>query len=202
MTSPIDDYLKALKRELPWPRRRLVHEIRAHLEEARERLVAAGVDRADAERAAVERFGEVSAVAAAICEEGGPMMSPRARRVVPYGVALLTLPTVVFVVANAIETLAGNAGGVGVFGDAFGRWETPLNLLLSLGPFVSLVLIAVAGIRLRVTRRAGGIDAHVHVRLSRGMVVVTILVTVVALGTAGYLLSENVFCVEGSWRIC
>ena len=131
-----------------------------------------------------------------------PTTSPRASRYLPYGVALLMLPTFVFVAANAIETLAGNSGSTGVFEGGLDGWEAPLGVLVAFGPFASLALIAVSSTRVRVTRGVRGLDAHVHVRLSRGMVVVTVLVALVAVGVAGYLLSENVFCVEGSWRIC
>jgi hypothetical protein len=200
MSSPIDDYLGALRRELPWPRRRLEREIRAHLEEAAERRVHEGFDREAAERAAIEHFGAVAEVAAAASCEGGPMLSPAARRWVPAGAALLTLPTLVFVLVNLVEVLAGNSGGVGVFGDSLAGWETPLNLLLSLGPLASLVLIGLATVRVRVSRNDRGVE--VHVRLSRGMAILTALIAVVAVGVAWYVLSENVFCVPRSWEIC
>jgi hypothetical protein len=202
LSSPIDDYLHALRRELPWPRRRLEREIRAHLEESADRRAREGTDRLAAERAAVAHFGAVAEVAAAVSTDGGPMLSPAARRWIPALAALLTLPTVVFVMVNVIEVLAGNGGGVGVFGDSTERWATPLNLLLSLGPLASLVLIAIATMRVRFSRNEGGLRAQVHVRLSRGMAVLTALVAVVALGVGAYLLSENVFCVPGSWEIC
>lgn len=200
MKSPIDEYLGALKRELPWPRRRLEREIRAHLEEAAERRVSEGATREAAERAAIEHFGAVTEVAAAAAVEGGPVLSATARRWMPAAAALLTLPTLVFVFVNVIETLAGNGGGAGVFGDSLAGWEAPLNLLISLGPLGSLVLIGLATVRVRVSR--GDRSVEVHVRLSRGMAILTALVAIVAAGVAAYLLAENVFCIPESWEIC
>lgn len=202
MSSPIDDYLDALRRELPWPRRRLEREIRAHLEEAAARRMSEGEERTAAERAAIEHFGAVAEVAAAVSAEGGPMLSPSARRWLPAVAALLTLPTLVFVVVNVIEIVAGNDGGVGVFGDSLNGWETPLSLLLSLGPLTSLVLIALATMRVRLSRTECGLEAQVHVRLSRATAILTVLVALVTVGVAAYLLSEHVFCVPGSWEIC
>jgi hypothetical protein len=202
MSSPVDDYLDALRRELPWPRRRLEREIRAHLEEAAARRMAEGEEPAEAERAAIEHFGAVAEVAAAVAAEGGPMLSPLARRWIPAVAALLTLPTIVFAAVNLIEILAGNGGGAGVFGDSLNRWETPLSLLLSFGPLASLVLIALATMRVRLSRTERGLEAQVHVRLSRATAVLTALVALVTVGVAAYLLAEHVFCVPGSWEIC
>ncbi|MFD7153279.1 permease prefix domain 1-containing protein [Kribbella sp. NPDC059898] len=61
-STPVDDYLAALRRELRGPRRRkadLLAEARDHLTDATEAFEADGHERNDAERAAVADFGEL-----------------------------------------------------------------------------------------------------------------------------------------------
>jgi hypothetical protein len=64
-STPVDTYLAALSRSLAGPRRRkadLLAEARDHLADATEALEAEGLERYDAERAAVSDFGELSDV--------------------------------------------------------------------------------------------------------------------------------------------
>lgn len=64
-STPVDDYLAALRRELRGPRRRkadLLAEARDHLTDATEAFEADGHERYDAEREAVADFGELSDV--------------------------------------------------------------------------------------------------------------------------------------------
>jgi hypothetical protein len=64
-STPVDDYLAALRRELSGPRRRkadLLAEARDHLTDATEAFEADGRERYDAEREAVADFGDLSDV--------------------------------------------------------------------------------------------------------------------------------------------
>jgi hypothetical protein len=64
-STPVDDYLAALSRELRGPRRRkadLLAEARDHLTDATEAFEADGLDRYDAEHQAVADFGELTDV--------------------------------------------------------------------------------------------------------------------------------------------
>jgi hypothetical protein len=90
----IGRYLRELRREVgPLPLRgRLLAEAEDHLRSATEALEAEGVERAEAERRAVERFGAADAVARRLRAEVGA----RARRwsawLVPVLVALYVAP--------------------------------------------------------------------------------------------------------------
>jgi hypothetical protein len=64
--TPIEQAVAAYAAELRGPqraRRRLVDEVEAHLHDAVEAELAAGADRATAERAVLERFGDLHASA-------------------------------------------------------------------------------------------------------------------------------------------
>lgn len=66
MSEPIEDYLDSLYPRLPRNpsrARRVLAETEAHLRDAADAAVAAGAERADAERAAVARFGTPTTVA-------------------------------------------------------------------------------------------------------------------------------------------
>lgn len=75
----IDDYLAALHRTMEWHRRaaEIVAEADDHLRSAVERSVAGGVDRDDAQRDALARFGDPATVAIAHAT------TPRGRLAVP-----------------------------------------------------------------------------------------------------------------------
>lgn len=65
-STPVDDYLAALSRELRGPRRRkadLLAEARDHLTDATEAFEADGLDRFEAEELAVDDFGAIEDVA-------------------------------------------------------------------------------------------------------------------------------------------
>jgi len=63
--DPIGEYLQSLAGRLrgwPWKRRRVLAEVEDHLRESAEVAEAAGADRAEAQRSAVERFGDTAAL--------------------------------------------------------------------------------------------------------------------------------------------
>jgi HAAS domain-containing protein len=94
-TETIDGYVVALSRALRGPRRLradLVAEARDGLEDATEAYEADGLDRVEAEREAVQEFGEVSEIAAAYRDE---LAIAQARRTaVLLSVATLIQPLV------------------------------------------------------------------------------------------------------------
>jgi hypothetical protein len=200
--GPIDRYLEELSRRLPAESRRLLHEAADHLHEARERFVREGMTPDEAEERAVAGYGTVKEVAAAASQMGGPAMSTPIRRAASIVAFALTLPTLVFVYVNAIEHLAGNSGGIGVYQGTFDDWREQLNMVLTLGPAAAVVLIAMTSVRIRVASIDGHLEANVQIHLTRWMVVVAVLAVLVAVGVLAYLLSENVFCIPGSWEIC
>ncbi|GAA0575113.1 permease prefix domain 1-containing protein [Kribbella sandramycini] len=72
MSTAVDEYLHGLRKALPGPRRKkadLLAEARDHLIDATEAFEADGLDRDDAERAAVADFGDLSDVAPAYRQE-------------------------------------------------------------------------------------------------------------------------------------
>lgn len=203
MSGAIDRYLLELSRRLPPFAHRLLEESAEHLHDARDRFLAEGMTLDDAERRAVEEYGSVSEVVAAVSENGGPRMSPHARRFVAAVSFLMTLPTLIFVGVNAIEQLAGNSGGIGVFGSTFDPWQVPINLFITFGPAAGLLLVALASVRVRISGERGAREATLHIRLSRPLVIAGVIAALTTAAVFGYLITENVVCMNNPWaEIC
>jgi hypothetical protein len=89
----IEAYLRELGRRLPSTRRtRLLNEAESHLRESADALVAAGVERREAERRAIEAFGPVDLVAGAFAEESARHATRRAAVITVGALALLVVP--------------------------------------------------------------------------------------------------------------
>ena len=189
--GPIETYLWELGRQLPYPAPRLVVEAREHLIDAASKYQSMGDDSEIAERRAVERYGPVEDVVAAVKKEGSPRMSPRALRWILPVAALLTLPSAVFLFTNGIEHLAGSDGSEGVFGAGLDRWQTPVTGLLVLGPPLALALIVLAGTRVDVGRAGGGLNATLDIKLTRGAMFASIAIVLVIAAVVFYGITEN-----------
>ena len=189
--GPVERYLSELRRRLPYPAPRLVAETREHLVEATTASIAAGLQQEEAERRAVQEYGPVGQVVAAVLSEGSGLMSPAlVRWIVPLAM-LLVLPTAIFVAVNLIERLAGSDGSEGVFGTIFDSWGSQINALLVLGPVVALSLIVVSSVRVHRERGSGGFAATIEVRMSRARFWAAAFVAVISAGVIGYGLIEN-----------
>src|SRR5688500_15603498 len=114
--GPIENYLAQLRHQLPYPAPRLIAETREHLMEAKAAGLATGRSQEDAETHAIESYGPVSDVVAAVLKEGSVLLSPRTLQWLAPFVLLMCLPVFIFIFVNVIESLAGNEGGFGVFG--------------------------------------------------------------------------------------
>ena len=148
----IERYLETLAKELGRafvPRRRILLESRAHLEDAARAARAAGRSRGEAEREAIERFGSAACVASRFAEQYG---SASARR----GAFLAGAATLTYLAAY------------GVFGSSAPAWArdfphgAPTILAVQLAAVASIV--AVLRIRdarggVRVATRATGVAA-------------------------------------------
>ena len=198
----IDDYLRELAARLPLPGSRLLKETEEHLRDARDRLVSEGMDPIEAEARAIADLGAVSDLVAAVAENGGPSMSPRGMRIVSWLAFLLTIPTLIFISVNAIEQLAGNGGGIGVFQGTFDRYQDALNILLTAGPVMTFLLVFFSGVRFRLSRQDGGITGTIHIRLTGWVLAAAIVSALTAAALAIYLFTENVFCIEGISTFC
>ena len=194
--GPIEIYLRELRTALPYPAPRLVHETRTHLLEATEEEVAGGRSLEEAERHAVERYGPPNEVALSVAEYGTAVMAPRAATALQVAALVLCLPTVLFVAVNAIEMLAGNDGGTGVFGETFDPWRDQINTLLVFGPLAALAFILATSLRVQRARGVPGLALTLDVRMSRRTVWTAAFVAIVAALVIGYGISEN----YSSWR--
>ena len=89
----IEAYLAELRRRLPSTgSRRFMLEVEAHLREAADARVAAGIDRAEAEAQAVEAFGAADVVATRMWRETAPIAVRRAAGLALVALGLLVLP--------------------------------------------------------------------------------------------------------------
>lgn len=194
--GPIEDYLRQLRRQLPYPAPRLIAETREHLMEAASVSLAAGFSHRDAEARAVQGYGPVPDVVAAVLNEGSALMSPRIVRWLAPLAVLMCLPTFVFVSANVIETLAGNDGGYGVFGSTFDAWRTQINALLVFGPMVAFALIILASLRFQREKVASGFAVTIELRMSKWTFRAAAIATVVVAAVVAYGITENF----STWR--
>ena len=202
VTSPIEGYLAELERKLPMPNPRITEEIEAHLAEAKEHALRAGLSSEEAEREAVMGMGTVDDVVASVRSEGTPQLSPFLVQIAPLVAAIFALPALIFVMVNLIEVAAGNEGGFGVFGDSLEPWEREVNMLLTLGPIVAFLVLLLTHSHIRIARVARGFEASVQLRL-RGLALGLVLLAVgLILGVVGYLFAEDVFCTMETFPIC
>ncbi|MEA2516493.1 MAG: hypothetical protein QOG16_331 [Actinomycetota bacterium] len=196
MTSPIEQYLIELEARLPMAGRRIVTEARDHLLEERDRLMANEVERMEAERQAVASYGHIEDIVSAVRANGGPVLSPRVIKWIPWVALLLSLPTLVFIAVNVIEEVAGNSGGVGVFGDSLDH--SPLagliDRMLVFGPLLAFGLVVLATTNVRFTRQERGFNATIHLRLTGRLLVIGIVSGLVAGAVVAYWLAENMLC--------
>jgi hypothetical protein len=194
--GPVETYLSQLRRRLPYPAPRLIGETREHLLEATSVALAAGLSQEEAERKAVDTFGPVDDVVAAVLKDGSAVMSPRVVRwFVPLAV-LLCIPTAIFVSANLVEELAGSGGSSGVFGSAFDSWRTQIDALLVFGPMIALALIVLVSLRVHRERGVNGFALTIELRMSRPTFWAAVVVALVAAAVVAYGVLENF----GTWR--
>lgn len=202
MNSPIERYLSELQKALPTPNPRILEELRAHLEDSKERAVAAGMDAEDAEAEAVSKVGTVGSVVESVRSEGTPELSPALVKAAPWIAALFALPALIFIMVNLIEVAAGNEGGHGVFGDSLDPWEREVNMLLTLGPVVAFLVMFLTHSHIRFARVTRGFEVALHLRL-KGLTLVLVLIAVaLTAGVVGYLIAEDVFCTMETFPIC
>lgn len=194
--GPVEEYLRHLRRALPYPAPRLVAETREHLEEATSAARARGRSKEEAEAEAVRNYGPVNDVVAAVLTDGSALMSPTAGVWVRVFAVMLCLPTALFVAVNVIETLAGNDGGVGVFGATFDSWRSQINALLIFGPLIALALIVLTGIRVTRERGVNGFAANIEIRMSKWSFRAAVLILIVAVAVIAYGVIEN----YSTWR--
>lgn len=200
--SEIDRYVSELRARLPAPAHRLLQEARDHLDEARDRFVREGLDPDEAERRAISELGDVSELVTAVERDGTPVLSPASSRWMLRLAFVCVLPALAFLTVNVIEWLAGNDGGIGVFGSAFEGWEGIVNGVVGAGPFAALLLILAPAVRFQATRTDAGFDTRVHVRLSWRQTLLGVVTGLLAAGVAVYLLSANgVVILPDSWDI-
>ena len=194
--GPVETYLSELHRRLPYPAPRLIGETREHLMEATSASLAGGLTQEEAERRAVESYGPVDEVVAAVLAEGSALMSPLiVRLLVPFAI-LLSLPTFVFVFVNLIEEAAGSGGSVGVFGSPVESWGNTVNGLIAFGPFIALLLIVLSSVRVHRDRGVHGFAATIELKMSRAVMWAALVVTLVAGSIFAYGLADN----YGNWR--
>ena len=189
--GPVERYLTDLRRSLPFPAPRLVAETREHLLEATATALASGRSQEEAEAEAVRSYGPVQDVVAAVIKDGSALMSPRVTPWIHAFTVLLCLPTMVFVMANLIEIMAGNDGGVGVFGYFFDDWKTPIESVMVLGPLVALVLIVLTSVRISRERGTNGVAATIDIRMSKSTSLIALGALITTLAVIGYGIAEN-----------
>ena len=194
--GPVESYLSELRRRLPYPAPRLLGETREHLMESTSASLAEGLSQEEAERRAVEGYGPVDEVVAAVLTEGSALMSPMIIRLLVPLALLLSLPTFVFVFVNLIEEAAGSGGSEGVFGSGVESWGNTLTGLIVFGPFVALLMILLASVRAHRDRGVHGFAATIELKMSRGMMWAALVVTLIAGSISAYGLAEN----YGDWR--
>ena len=194
--GPVETYLHELRRRLPYPAPRLIAETREHLVEATSTSLATGLSQEDAERGAVDGYGPVADVVAAVHKDGSALMAPQLIRWIAPIAVLMCLPTLVFVFVNLIETLAGSDGSEGVFGTAFDAWSREINAVLVFGPLLALALIVASGLRFHRERGMDGFAATVELRMSKWTFRAAVIVSVVVAAVIAYGISEN----YSTWR--
>ena len=194
--GPVESYLSELRRRLPYPAPRLIGETREHLMEATSSSLAEGLSQEEAERRAVDGYGPVDEVVAAVLTEGSALMSPMiVRLLVPFAV-LLSLPTFVFIFVNMIEEAAGAGGSSGVFGSGIESWGNTINGLIVFGPFVALLMIILSSVRIHRDRGVHGFAATIELKMSRAIMWAALVVSLIAGSIVAYGLAEN----YGDWR--
>jgi hypothetical protein len=196
MTSPIEQYLMELDARLPIPGSRIVAEARDHLLEERDRLMANQVERMEAERQAVASYGPIEDIVAAVRTNGSPVLSPRVITWIPWVALMLILPTLIFIAANVIEELAGNSGGIGVFGDSldYSPLAGLIDRMLVFGPLLAFGLVVLATTNVRFTRQERGFNATIHLRLTGRLLMMGVVTGLVAGAVIAYWLAENMLC--------
>lgn len=194
--GPVQRYLAELRRSLPFPAPRLVDETREHLVEATAASLALGRSQEEAETEAVRDYGPIEDLVAAVLQDGSALMSPRAAIGIRALALTLCFPTLVFVAANAIELMAGNDGGVGVFGYFFDDWKAPMEALLVFGPLFALGLVIVTSLRISRDRGTSGLAATIEIRMSNWTLLVAVIALITALAVIGYGIAEN----YSTWR--
>ena len=194
--GPIERYLRELHSALSYPAPRLIHETRAHLVEAAEEAAVEGASPADAEARAVASYGPVDRVVAAVTTEGSAVLSPRGTAVLSWLGLILCLPTLVFFYVNVIEIVAGNSGGLGVFGSTFDEWSAQIEVLLVFGPLAALALIVMTSLRVERTKGVDGFAATVHLRMTKWSFRAALVILAVVIGVVSYGIVEN----YSAWR--
>ena len=194
--GPVETYLHELRRRLPYPAPRLIAETREHLVEATSTSLATGLSQEEAERRAVDGYGPVADVVAAVHQNGSALMAPQLIRWIAPIAVLMCLPTMVFVSVNLIEILAGSEGSEGVFGSTFDAWTSEINAVLVFGPLLALALIVLMGLRFHRERGMDGFAATIELRMSRWTFRAAVIVFLVAVAVIAYGVSEN----YSTWR--
>lgn len=184
-------YLADLRKSLPFPAPRLIDETREHLLEATAASLASGRSQEEAETEAVRDYGPIEDVVAAVLQDGSALMSPQAAIWTRTLALTLCFPTLVFVAANLIEILAGNEGGVGVFGYFFDDWKMPMEALLVFGPLVALALIVATSLRISRERGTSGLAATIEIRMGRWTSLVALVALITTLAVIGYGIAES-----------
>ena len=194
--GPVETYLSELRRRLPYPAPRLIGETREHLMEATSAARSTGASQEEAERRAVEGYGPVDEVVAAVLSEGSALMSPLVVRLMVPIAILLSVPTFVFVSVNLIEEAAGSGGSEGVFGSAVESWGNTITGLIAFGPFVALLMIVLSSVRMHRDRGVHGFAATIELKMSRAVMWAALVVTLIAGSIVAYGLADN----YGNWR--
>ncbi|HEX3623404.1 MAG TPA: permease prefix domain 1-containing protein [Acidimicrobiales bacterium] len=141
--SPIDAYLDALlvalRSTAPRHARQLLAEAEAHLRDAADDAVAAGMTRADAEADAVRRFGPVGGVAAAEQARRPATVGAVVRQCVASGWFLGAVGAIAVGISGAIAAVLGVVGGDRFLADNPGRLLSPADCTrwLALAPSAS-----------------------------------------------------------------
>lgn len=204
--GPIDRYLDVLRYELPVPMPRLLTETREHLQDAAHRFASMTLDREEAERMAIDAYGEPRVIAEAVAAEGGIRMTSRKIQVLTGVATLLVLPAILFVSSSLLKYQGGyEAIYDGFFGTVFDQrnsWELPLNLLIVLGPVLALALVGFASTRFGLSRLDGSVEASVVVRMNKWMIATTLASILVLAAMLAYLLLENLPCMVGGRVTC
>jgi hypothetical protein len=174
----------------------LIAETREHLVEATSTSIAQGLAQEEAERRAVDGYGRVADVVAAVNQDGSALLAPSVIRWIAPLAVLMCLPTLVFVSVNLIEILAGSDGSEGVFGTAFDAWRSQINAVIVFGPLLALALIVLTSLRFHRERGMDGFAATVELRMSRWTLRAAVIVSLVAIAVLAYGISEN----YSTWR--
>ena len=194
--GPVETYLHELRSRLPYPAPRLIAETREHLVEATSKSLATGLSQEEAEGRAVDGYGPVADVVAAVHQDGSALVAPQVIRWIAPVAVLMCLPTLMFVSVNLIEIWAGSEGSEGVFGSTFDSWTSEINAVLVFGPLLALALIVLTGLRFHRERGMDGFAATVELRMSKWTFRAAVIVSLVAAAVIAYGVSEN----YSTWR--